>query len=371
MGSELALEEIYDAAFDDEAFAHLLERVAAALDARSYVAGWHFNDGGSTLFRHSKRWSSEQMALYNREFALLDLWNVAALRHWNPYRANDMSRLVSDREVENSVLYNEFLRPLGDDTYRVVSVPTENRFGKGALAFHRGKSQAGFASDSVRLLDSYAVHLGRLAALRGRFSALEREAASTASVLNALGQPIFLLSSSGRLVHANAAAERLLNGRAGLVLKQGVLSATWPAAARDIHAAVARAVAQTAPVAGAVAVPLANGEQLRLSVIAVPDAAKGTRNVLLTALEAPRSDQTIQARLRDFYGLSAGEASIAAMLAGGDSPLEIAEQRGVSIATVRTQIKAVAAKLGCHRLTDIVRIVASLPVLHAPDGVSA
>lgn len=361
MEPRLALEEIYDAAFDDEAFAHVLERVAQTIGARSYIAGWHFNDQTATLFRHSGHWSDAQLAEYNTRFAFSDVWNVAAIRHWRPNRANDMTKVVPDREFENSTLYNEFLRPIGDDTYRVVCVATGNRYGKGALGFHRGRSQTGFDPDSVRSLDRYAGHLGRVLALRGKFSTLERRVTAANSILDTLAQPLFLVSGAGRLLHANAAGEAMLSAPGGLILRQGALTAASPQAAKALNSAIDAAVAPTAPVAGALVIPCSDGDSLRVSVIAAPSAA-GPRNVLITAVGTER-DETVEARLRGLYGLSPGEAQVAAMLAEGDSPAEIAEERRVTITTVRTQIKAVSLKLGCRRAADVVRIVNSLTPL--------
>lgn len=62
-------------------------------------------------------------------------------------------------------------------------------------------------------------------------------------------------------------------------------------------------------------------------------------------------------RLRRIYGLTAAEARIALAVAGGASAPEIARERGVSLHTVRNQIKAAIAKTGARRLGDLIRIV--------------
>ncbi|TJZ91831.1 hypothetical protein FA743_10195 [Paracoccus gahaiensis] len=72
-----------------------------------------------------------------------------------------------------------------------------------------------------------------------------------------------------------------------------------------------------------------------------------------TVPEAP--DQ----RLRRKFGLTAAEARIALAAAGGASAPEIARDRGISLHTVRNQIKAAIAKTGARRLGDLIRIVTS------------
>ena len=45
------------------------------------------------------------------------------------------------------------------------------------------------------------------------------------------------------------------------------------------------------------------------------------------------------------------------------SPAQIAEERGVSVVTVRTQIKALSAKLGSARQSEIAALIRALPVV--------
>lgn len=68
-------------------------------------------------------------------------------------------------------------------------------------------------------------------------------------------------------------------------------------------------------------------------------------------------DQAIGEALSRAYRLSAVEASVAIALAEGAAPSEIAERRGVSLHTVRTQIKLTLRKLGASAIPDLVRMV--------------
>jgi len=68
-------------------------------------------------------------------------------------------------------------------------------------------------------------------------------------------------------------------------------------------------------------------------------------------------DPAIGQALIQTYGLSIAEASVAIALAEGASPSELAEHRGVSLHTIRTQIKATLRKLNASAIPDLVRIV--------------
>lgn len=67
-----------------------------------------------------------------------------------------------------------------------------------------------------------------------------------------------------------------------------------------------------------------------------------------------------RARLQRLYKLTAAEAELAVMLANGDSLERIAEERVVSLETVRTQMKTVFRKTGANRQGQLVGWVVKL-----------
>lgn len=361
------LEEFWDAALDEEAFDHLLRRLAHALDARSFAAPWHYADGTATILWQSGYWSDDQMAYYNDNFAVSDVWKEATLRHWRPGRALDMAKLVSDREYTRSSLYNEFIRAVGDDTFRELSVGAEGNGGVGVVAFHRGKSNKGFRPEAVRLLDQCAPHLSKVLALRGRFAGVQRAADSAHSALDALGHAIFLVNRVGRLLYANPASEELLEASEALFVSDGVLCAVPCHADRALKHAISVALAPDKPSVGMVRVPLPDGGQVDLSVVALRSPS-GRRDVLVTAPAPGGADKSLEHRLRSLHRLTRTEANLAIRMAHGATPADIAEERNVTLGTVRSQIKAVASKLECHRQTDIVAKVHALPPLRTPGS---
>ena len=65
--------------------------------------------------------------------------------------------------------------------------------------------------------------------------------------------------------------------------------------------------------------------------------------------------------LRQRYRLTAAEATLAAALADGHALRDIAEARRLSLNTLRVQLQAIFAKTGCHRQSELVRLVLRLP----------
>ena len=75
-------------------------------------------------------------------------------------------------------------------------------------------------------------------------------------------------------------------------------------------------------------------------------------------------DASLHQRLRALYQLSNAEADIALQIAAGLTVAELAESRTTEIGTVRNQVKAIAAKLGCSRQAEIAARIAEMPRLH-------
>lgn len=94
-------------------------------------------------------------------------------------------------------------------------------------------------------------------------------------------------------------------------------------------------------------VTLENGER---------DHEKGTAGVLIQAL-AIDVDAELAKTLQHAFGLSEAEADVACGLATGLKPQDIANSRGASLSTVRTQIKKLQGKMDVGGTTDVVRML--------------
>ncbi len=68
-------------------------------------------------------------------------------------------------------------------------------------------------------------------------------------------------------------------------------------------------------------------------------------------------DPQVLSRLSAAYGLTGAEIEVAAQLANGQNPAEIAADRGASINTVRTQVKRLLKKTHARGIPDLVRML--------------
>ncbi len=363
---ELHCEEIYDCLIDEDSFLALPGRLAATFEARSALIHWIYKDGTAAIMSHSGYFSDAQLSLYAERFAPIDPWVAATANMRIANQAHNLEDLVTPAEFARSQFYNEYIRGMGDDTFRCIGIRVENDWGSGFLALQRGRSQNSFEPEALQALEGWSRHLRRMLFVRGKLLAATEQAATFADTLDRMGDAVFLLKENGLLLHANAGARDMLARTRGVVLRGGVLCACTPAADQALKKAISKAAAASGPEASAVAIPADGGTSIPFSLMAVP-AGDSRRNIVMVSRDPHLVDASAKNRLRSLYGLSNREAQLAVALAQGATPQEIADDWGVAIGTVRTQIKHVSAKLGCHRQADIVRIVNALPRLRASE----
>ena len=68
----------------------------------------------------------------------------------------------------------------------------------------------------------------------------------------------------------------------------------------------------------------------------------------------------VQAVVAMLYKLTPAETALVLALSNGATPEHFAEQRSISLATVKTQLQAVFAKTGTRRQSDLMRLVFSI-----------
>lgn len=83
----------------------------------------------------------------------------------------------------------------------------------------------------------------------------------------------------------------------------------------------------------------------------------GSTDVILVAALDPVWPPLASQMLTESYGLSASECEVAGLLAEGLSPATIADRRGASVATVRTQVKRIMSKTGTNAQGELTALL--------------
>jgi DNA-binding CsgD family transcriptional regulator len=276
------------------------------------------------------------------------------------------------------------------ELHRDLPAPCEGcyaRFGRlhddGTLAaiigFHPDRSRVPLTARALDILSVLTPHLTRAMRIFIERSVLRDRASLGFEALNGMDRPVFIADERARIVFMNVAASRMIAGRDGLFVDNGVLRARASDESSRLHELIRSGTRPTgrrreraAPVVRAVALALRisrPGHRSPLSVSVTPLsshpelAASGLRTYAVVLVNDGAARPAMLAHdLRDRYGLSGAEARLAVALAEGRRLDEIGASLGVSRNTLKTQLKAVYSKTGVRRQADLVRLVA----IHAP-----
>lgn len=360
MGEMVRPEEIYDAVTDDAAFAALATTLAEASNARSGVLHWRGNSDEPAEISLSGYFPDEQMSIYDHHFADSDLWSHAADNRERINRATNFTLSVPDHVYERSQIYNDWIRPMGDDTFYCLGGVIQFHGIRAHLGFHRGRKGKAFSASDVRKLQASFPHLGRMFELRSKLSRASMAQQTLQTTLDAVGQAIFTLRLDGRFVHCNADGEVLLkNAGQSLELRRGFLVARNVEDDRMLQAAF-RLAARSEGAEGSV---LSFRKELGgPDIISLAAVSNGMERQIVLIVSGPlAAGAEIEGPLRSLYGLTRAEVGVTIGLAQGKTLEQIALERGVRLHTVRSQSKSIYAKLECNRQAELVARIVAFP----------
>lgn len=265
--------------------------------------------------------------------------------------------ILTQDEIDVEPVYQEFLIPRGygygvgsnisSAAGDVVAIHCEGRFASGAI-------QPGI----VERLDGLRPHLARSALMSARL-AFER-ARTAVETLSALGLAACAVSHAGAVLVANAEFDAetalwttrggnriaLLDRRADALLDEALG-----------HIAAEQSVRSLPVIAPAGAGPAV------LHIVPIRRAAHDLfvrTSAILVLTKASNAPAPAPPLLRTLFDLTPAEAAIAAHIATGRTPQQIALAEGKSIQTVRNQLKIVLKKTGCDRQADLARLLMQL-----------
>ena len=181
------------------------------------------------------------------------------------------------------------------------------------------------------------------------------------AIIAMMREVVVLLSRDASILFANPAAKRLLSRHDPLTVRGGRLIIDSREGDK-LPQAINCACTVNRRGLEALVIRQRDGSPMVLSVRCLDDSGRGV--ILLLGSDPGVESALVLQTLRRCFGLTTSEARVAAAVAAGLSSERIAAERGVQITTVRSQVKAIAAKLGCTTKSQISTIVRTTPLSH-------
>lgn len=228
-----------------------------------------------------------------------------------------------------------------------------------SLILHRALEDSGEKDDQDReFLEAIAPHLQCIAGLSARLQAAQAAEATLASMLDRLRVGIVFCSRLGEVRWRNLAALQMLQKDSSLMIRRDILHATSDYSRRQLNSLLSG----TAHAHVAACFERQSGrhiQALALPIDAVGDVARrdwaaSDSDVALVLIDPGQAPQLAAEPVMALFGLTPAEAQLAVALSQGRSLSEYASHRGVSVGTVRVQMKRILDKTGSRRQADLV-----------------
>ena len=361
---------IYDAAFDEQLWVPVMNRMADAVGggATALIRKNLATGQGSGLFgRIEEAQFSDYFGRFARINPLADaiapLPAGAFLIDW---------QIIQKPRLMQSEYYNDFL--LRRDIHGVLGLMVWRHGAEAAIInLTRSPSKGEFQPEHAHLLAPLMPHLRRAVGLAERLPAWRSETAGFDAALAAWRAAVLVLDGAGRMLYANAAAERILSAQDGLRSVHGVVSATDPATSRQLGASIGRAAAVDMPTGGSLAVPRLSGCRPYAVQIAPCQPERtglfpSPARVVLTIVDLDAESGPDRETLRALFGLTMAQASVAVLLARGRDLRDIAVTLRISLYTVRRHLSDVMAKTDTNSQVALVSLLSRLPREDALSG---
>ena len=267
----------------------------------------------------------------------------------------------TEEELENNDIYRDFFYPreLGWSAGTGLIMPTGDHI---VISVERNHEHGPIEGAHIEALNALRPHIARASMIAARMGL--QSATTTKDAFAKLAIPTFLLDLDGAGVECSDEVEKLsgavlwgANDR--LVLADGDANELLQSAlaSLDKHSAV-----QSFAIKDDEGRPTHVAHLVPISGSAHDVFAKGYAVLALNPID--RKARPSAELLRSLFDLTAAEAGVARELGAGLSVEAIAEKGGVSINTVRTQVRKIMEKTGSQRLPEMVSLVSNLVLPH-------
>lgn len=366
----------------------LIEQIYASVAAPGYLTGMMAAVGkalhaeSSFLFTSHSLTSPDAMLLgqnmsaeavndFAQTWCHEDVWAHQAVQR-GMMRRNVVvtgDELISEDDLHRSTFYNEYGKAAGMDAMLGTILFDGSERG-GALPFtnlcwYRGAGKPRFNAEDTQKLRPLMPHLQRALLLHQQLHQLSVQHLLAGASAGGLALASLVISQDSRIVARNSHAERLLNEPQSVVKTVG---GRLTALGRKAVPPIDEALMLCKQTGHAVQLLIQEhaGRLIRGTVSPIaPDADNyigvyAQPNYLLIIEVPAQPALDLVHKAAQLYGFTASETAVVLLLLQGLTVDQTARERGSSVSTVRSQVRALLHKTGHERQVDMLRTLGQL-----------
>lgn len=351
------LELTYGCVLDRSTWNELLARVSEASGRqRGILLMWDAQQPYAqiALFHQNEASAAEA---YSRYYYKLDPTGPA-MEHRDPgVWYHDYLELGPER-ISRSPYYQEFKRPHGMRGVSCLKLQ-HNESHSAYLSLLTNQDARAPQAEQQRMLERITPHLVRAAQMANVVEGLKLQLQSRQLLQEQHATPLWLVNGEGRVLFCNTAAEQRL-GEPGAPLQQRNERLSLSVSGAQLQVLMRQACGRAGPARpGWMRLPGSQSAQL----LVTPVKAEARFNLVHQqplALVALLDARTRVELLMELFQFTPAESRLAELIARGLSPEECASRLGISINTVRSQLRALFAKTGTQRQAELVGLISRI-----------
>jgi DNA-binding CsgD family transcriptional regulator len=235
------------------------------------------------------------------------------------------------------------------------------------VSVHRTRKQGHVGSGEIALMRQLLPHFRQALDTSMRLKRAAAFGQSLERALDWLADGVALIARGGRVLYANESLQAIARYNGGIRLRRGMIEFA-AADARSRFAAALGSVrrmraGEAGPIPDDFPVTRASAPPYLVSVRPLAGAARDDEAEAMVFVHDPlRRNAGMIRVLREVYGLTEAEASVAEALQAGTPLGDYARERGVSLNTVYTHLRHIKDKTRCKRLAELIRKLNDLQV---------
>lgn len=351
--------DLYEAITDDSAYDELPAMIARLTGGRAGVIQ-QFSKPGIMVDFHYSYFSESFIADWARYHPTgRDVWSEAGLRSGIFNRAEIIDKLVPLHSFQKSILWNEVIRPNGDDTGHGIGIMHKFDGGMLCISVQRSIKSGSFTNRDVANLSKIATDLHRIYRTRHLLAGLDSKIDRLNILLETNRTNSMLVGHNMKLIEASPGIKSILDRKDGMQLRAGCIVCHDPVVSQSLRQAVDRSIHRSGLDHAVFLCSRPSGSPpWRLTVLPAVGVQDSGCIVIVSGGEL--STDRMNLWLKYHFKATDAEISIANLLAKGLSPKEICRARKVSITTVRTQIRSLLELTNSSNLSNLIRFLTEI-----------